>query len=227
MLQCATASSDALHLTLLLAVRYSSGCQAHLDAQRTLHIIEQMSTAFQLCIADSRCHSPAIAVVKQSLPASSSRKASQSSALSSSMACRKVISSTWPPASRSISPLLLALTCAGLKEDILAVPSKVKITSGSSLIGQAVNSEKLPSTTRRGVPEPLVVNHRYTAYRNADRAEHRRKSQLQLPTERGARRTKFMQTMTWTMTILDNWSFLGAVTASEASDCLVHLFWWQ
>lgn len=39
MFQCATASSDASHLTLLLAVRYSSGCQAHLDAQRRLHTI--------------------------------------------------------------------------------------------------------------------------------------------------------------------------------------------
>ena len=160
MFQCATASSDALHLTLLLAVRYSSGCQAHLDAQRTPHTIAQISIVFQLCIA--RCHSPSFPVVKQSLPASSSLKASQSSALNSSMACRKVISSTWPPASRSISPLLLALTCAGLKEDILTVPSKVEIKSGSSLIGQAVNSEQFPSTTRKGVTGPLVVNHTYT-----------------------------------------------------------------
>ena len=121
MFQCATASSDASHLTLLLAVRYSSGCQAHLDAQRRLHTIAQMSTVLQLCSAGTRCQSPSTAVVKQSLPASSSLKASQSSALNSSMACRKVISSTWPPANRSISPLLLALTCAGLKEDILTV----------------------------------------------------------------------------------------------------------
>lgn len=138
-----------------------------------------MSTVFQPCIADTRSHSPSIAEVKQSLPASSSLKASQSSALNSSMACRKVISSTWPPASRSISPLLLALTCAGLKEVIFTVPSKVEIKSGSSLIGQAVNSEQWPSTIHKGVSESLDVNNRYTANRNTGRAEYRRILELQ------------------------------------------------
>ncbi len=173
--QCATASSDASHLTLLLAVRYSSGCQAHLDPHRTLHTTAQVSTVFQLCVANTRCHSPSIALVKQSLPASSSLKASQSSALNSSMACRKVFSSTWPPASRSISPLLLALTSAGLKEVIFTDPSKVEI----KLIGQAIKFEQLPSTICRFVSESLGVNNRYTAYGYADRAEHRPESQLQ------------------------------------------------
>jgi len=155
--QRTSSSSDAAHLALLLVVRYSSGCQAHLDIQRTLYPTAEMSSAFQLCIAASRCHSyPSIAAVKQSLPASSSLRASQSSALNNSMACRKVTSSTWPPASRSISPLLPAVTCAGLKEVIFTVSSKLEI----KLIGQAVNSEQLPSSIRKDVSGSLGVNTR-------------------------------------------------------------------
>ncbi len=52
--QCASSSSDAAHLTLLLAVQYSSGCQAHLDAQRSRHTtVCQVRFSYVLLLADA------------------------------------------------------------------------------------------------------------------------------------------------------------------------------